>query len=388
MEKKFTPSHAGTEADINRVDNFGFVIHPLSTDYLQKLGVIGFITRFKKDFPRKIERLVTRFPGYRYGKILNIQSPTGRRVNGYIYAVTETPKMMLRGNTGRIYKKLIRLSRMAAGDGARLFGLGAYTKVVGDAGITVEKNSPIPLTTGNSLSAASILWAADYAVKKIGLVGFHNDKYAGRMMIIGATGSIGKVCAKLMAGKWNELVIIAPRIKALETVRQEIRAIAPDCNVIVGNHANDHVDKCDAIITCTSALRKIVDINRVKPGAIICDVSRPFDITREDARKRPDVLVIAAGELLLPGTPDIACDLGLPDRRVYACLAEVALLTLEGRFESFSLGRDLDHLKIKEMDLLARRHGFMLAPLMSHGQIVQEEDFRMCRCQAVRRLGQ
>ena len=77
------------------------------------------------------------------------------------------------------------------------------------------------------------------------------------------------------------------------------------------------------IITTTSAQgRKILDIEMVKPGCVICDVSRPFDIQEEDALKRPDVMVIASGEVQLPGNIDSKVDLGLEGNVVYACLAE------------------------------------------------------------------
>src|SRR6185312_7269033 len=95
---------------------------------------------------------------------------------------------------------------------------------------------------------------------------------------------------------------------------------------------------CDLIVIATSNQSgSVVDIEEVTPGAVICDCSRPLDITPEDARKRPDVLVIESGEVLLPGSPQVTCDIGLPQPVVYACLAETVLLTLEGRFESFSL---------------------------------------------------
>ena len=39
--------------------------------------------------------------------------------------------------------------------GAQIAGLGAFTAVVGDGGITVNERSPIPVTTGNSLTIAA-----------------------------------------------------------------------------------------------------------------------------------------------------------------------------------------------------------------------------------------
>ncbi|MCK5884371.1 MAG: hypothetical protein KAG61_11835 [Bacteriovoracaceae bacterium] len=371
------------------VDKFGFVLHPLSTDHFLKLKVMQLLSKTFPSLASKSETIFSKLPSYRYGKILNIQSEaTGKVVQGHLYTVTDTPRMMLKGSAERMYKKLIKISKMAAKDGAKIIGLGAYTKVVGDAGVTVANNSPIPLTTGNSLSAASTLWTAEYAINKINLVPqTHNGRMAGKAMIIGATGSIGKVCAKLLAEKWTEIVIVAPRVKALEKVRKEIALTAPLCKVTVESDANNLVHECDLVLTATSARRKIVDIEKVKAGAVICDCSRPFDITKEDALKRPDVLVIAAGEVLLPGANiQINCDLGLEDKRMYACLAETALLALEGRHELFSVGRDLCHFRIKEIDYLSRKHGLRLAPLMGHDKTIHEVDYQMCREHAIERL--
>jgi predicted amino acid dehydrogenase len=60
---------------------------------------------------------------------------------------------------------------MAEKLGAQIMGLGAFTKVVGDAGVTVARRSrSIPITTGNSYSASGALWAAADAMKRMGLV--------------------------------------------------------------------------------------------------------------------------------------------------------------------------------------------------------------------------
>src|SRR5689334_23929507 len=41
-----------------------------------------------------------------------------------------------------------------------LFPYTTLFRSVGDAGVTIAQRSPIPVTTGNSLSAAATLWAA------------------------------------------------------------------------------------------------------------------------------------------------------------------------------------------------------------------------------------
>jgi hypothetical protein len=47
---------------------------------------------------------------------------------------------------------------------------------------------------------------------------------------------------------------------------------------------------------------------------------------------------------------------------------------MAGRFESFTLGRDLEMEKVKEIYRLFRKHGFRLAGLRSFGRYVTEEE--------------
>jgi predicted amino acid dehydrogenase len=370
---------------------FGFVVHPLSSsDILRHPYLRPF--RFSKSIKNLSERTLATLPGFKYGKIEGIQSSyDGKKVEGDIYGIFETPKMMLKAEPETIYKKLVTLTEKAFEDENEIFGLGAFTKIVGDAGVTVANRSPLPVTTGNSLSSASTLWAASFAVDRMNMVSKNkeNGVYQGTAMVVGATGSIGKVSAKLLAQSWEKIVLVAPRPYKLLELADEVRALNPECQVKYAVDANVHAHSCDLIITTTSAHgQRIIDIDKVKSGAVICDVSRPFDISEEDAVKRPDVLVIASGEVQLPGDPKLTCDIGLPGNTVYACLAETAILAMEGRFESFSLSRDLSYKKVKEIDRLARKHGVKLSAIMGHDTEITDEEIQLCREHAMRRIAQ
>ena len=96
------------------------------------------------------------------------------------------------------------------------------------------------------------------------------------------------------------------------------------------------------------------------------------------------MLIVESGEVLIPGDIDFGYDIGLPPKVAYACLAETALLAMEGRFESFTLGRQLEMDKVKTIYRLFKKHGFELAELRSHGEIVTDEDFARKRAEARR----
>jgi predicted amino acid dehydrogenase len=120
----------------------------------------------------------------------------------------------------------------------------------------------------------------------------------------------------------------------------------------------------DMIVTSTSgAGKKILDIMKVKPGCVITDVARPLDLPASDVAKRPDVLVIESGEIELPTKVKGLKSIGLPPNVVYACLAETIVLALEGRFEVFTVGRDTEWEKVKEIYKLGIKHGMKLAAI-------------------------
>jgi predicted amino acid dehydrogenase len=216
-----------------------------------------------------------------------------------------------------------------------------------------------------------------------------NNQYQGTCIVIGSTGSIGKVCAKILSKQWKRIVVVAPRpYKVLELV-EHLKEFAPQSEVIGTTNPNKFSPEADLIITSTSAQgERILDIEKVKPGCVICDVSRPFDISLEDAVRRPDILIIASGEVELPGEVRIPKTIGLQGETVYACLAETALLAMEGLHESFSLSRDLSYEKVVQIDRLSRKHGIRLAGIMGHTGEIKESEIQLCREYALKKLKQ
>jgi hypothetical protein len=90
--------------------------------------------------------------------------------------------------------------------------------------------------------------------------------------------------------------------------------------------------------------------------------------------KRPDVLVIESGEILLPGENVEMKDIGLPPRVAYACLAETIVLALEGRYETFTIGREIEWQKVKEIYKLGLKHGMKLAAISGINGVFSDAD--------------
>jgi predicted amino acid dehydrogenase len=357
------------------IRRFAFVVHPLSQEYIKKgFPVPKGTPKFIMD---KVETIAAYMPPMVYCKMSNIVSPTGAEAEGWLISVGGTPKEMLSHSPEFTYRRLLHAAKIAEGLGAQIMGLGAFTKVVGDAGITVARRASIPITTGNSYSASGALWAAADAMRRMGLVKATKDsrRVPAKTMVIGATGSIGSVSARLLAMAFDEVVIAGRDMRKLNELRDSILEDTPDAKVISSTDYDSLLGDMDMIVTSTSgAGKKILDITKVKPGCVITDVARPLDLPPEEVAKRPDVLVIESGEIELPTPVKGMKTIGLPKNVIYACLAETIVLALEGRFEVFTIGRDTEWEKVKEIYKLGIKHGMKLAAISGVKGVYSDED--------------
>ncbi|MCB8985235.1 MAG: serine carboxypeptidase [Ardenticatenaceae bacterium] len=353
------------EAGINR---FAFVIHPLNIKFIHNDPRFLW-TRFLPD--KLVETVAAYMPPIYISRITGGQSPTtGQKIEGYLFSLAATPREMMRHGERFTYGRLNQAARMAERKGARIMGLGAFTSVVGDAGITVAHESDIAITSGNSLTVSATLEAAKQAVIKMG----RQDLTKGKVMIIGATGSIGSICSRLLAQAIFDVVLVSIEPERLIDLKRTIQEETPGAHVTIATRADGLLGDCDLIVTATSAFgQRIVDVSQCKPGAVVCDVARPPDINKAEADLRPDVLVIESGEVLIPGDIDFGYNIGLPPKTAYACLAETALLAMEGRFEDYTLGRNITIERVKEIYRLFKKHEFQIAGLRSFDEYVTDE---------------
>jgi hypothetical protein len=87
----------------------------------------------------------------------------------------------------------------------------------------------------------------------------------------------------------------------------------------------------------------------------------------------------------VPGQVDFHFDFGFPPRMAYACMAETMVLALEGRYESFTLGKEIKIERVKEIAALAERHGFRLGGFRSFESAVHDDEIERIRDSARRR---
>lgn len=364
-----------------RRSRFAFVIHPLSQQYFSNVEPLRTVARVSPSpVMDVVEKAMAYLPPVTYSHVTGIRSPTGAEAEGWLITVGGTPKELMAHSPEFTYARLLAAADIAKKLGAQVMGLGAFTKVVGDAGMTVAKKAPLPITTGNSYSASGALWAAHEAVERLALADVdEHGRIRGKAMVVGATGSIGSVCSRLLALSSDELWLVSPETAKLLSLKHDIERESPRAVVHVAATPDGHLGDMDVIVTATSgAGKRVLDIMAVKPGCVITDVARPLDLSAEDVAKRPDVLVIESGEIELPGDVRLK-DIGLPPGVVYACMAETVVLALEGRYESFTVGRDIEWEKVKEIYKLGLKHGMRLAAITGVNGVFTDEDLSRVR---------
>jgi predicted amino acid dehydrogenase len=368
-----------------RRSRFAFVIHPLSQQFFAQVEPLGTITRLAPGpVVDAMEKAIAYAPPFMFSHVTGITSPTGAEAEGWLISVGGTPKELLSHSPEFTYGKLLQAAEMARKHGAQVMGLGAFTKVVGDAGLTVARRAPLPITTGNSYSASGALWAAHDALEKLDLAVLdEHRRMTGNAMVVGATGAIGSVCARLLALSCDELWLVSPETAKLLALKHDLERESPRATIHVAAKPGEHLADMDLIVTATSgAGKRVLDIMDVKPGCVITDVARPLDLSADDVAKRPDVLVIESGEIELPGDVHMR-NIGLPRGVAYACLAETVVLALEGRYENFTVGRNIEWEKVKEIYKLGLKHGMKLAVISGVNGPYSDDDIARVRTLAL-----
>lgn len=347
---------------------FGFIFHPLDIG----LYADGFSEPdIKKKRPALVQGVMTWFPPFKRATVSGIRSETGAEVVGDMILVSLLPGQILTLNSSFVLDKIIEAGKISQDLGDSIVGLGAYAAQIGHKGAIIAKELNIPVTTGSSYTIAVAIEATLEACKTLDI------KIPGsQVCVIGATGSIGNICSKMFASyRPKKLVLVARNLARLKSLEESIKQNWPDVEVAIELNIYKAVKDADIIITSTSTPSALLDVEVLKKGTVICDVSRPRNVSEEALRLRDDILVIDGGIVQPPGEVDFHFSFGLPPGLAFACMAETMILTLEERFESFSLGGNISLERVEEIRRLAKKHGFKLARMRSFDREVSSSQF-------------
>jgi predicted amino acid dehydrogenase len=357
------------------VDTFAFIIHPIDPkrDVSRKFPLLGRVLS-----ERQIDFFSTFFPPVFISEIEGIKSQaTGKEVKGWFLACPYTPKRMLSLPEQAVYRKIIQTGHLAEKLGARILGLGAYTSVVGDAGVTIARGLDLPVTTGDSYTVTVAVEAIQEAARVMDI-----PIRGATAAVVGASGAIGQVCAELLAEDVERLYLIGRNQEKLEELRHKLLRGA-SAELVISTKM-DVLAEAQLILTVTSALHDVIRPEHLQPGSVVCDVARPRDVSAMVAAARDDILVIDGGMVDVPGPVNFHFNFGFPAGKAYACMAETIALALEGRFEDYSLGKHLTRDRVEEIGVIARKHGFRLSGFRSFEQEVTPDHIETVRRNARR----
>ena len=352
------------------MDSFAFIIHPIDPkrDITRKYPLLG------KALPEPVLHFFSRFwPPLRLSHITGARSEaTGKEIEGWLIAVPYTVQRMLTLPPREVYRKIVAAGHLAEELGAKILGLGAYTSIVGDGGVTIARELAIPVTSGDSYTAAVAVRATREAARLMDI-----ELAQATVAVVGATGAIGGVVAQQLALTAGRMLLIGRRRERLEAVGRQVRAVAGGA-VLLSTEVGD-IREAEVVITVTSAGGNLVRPEYLRRGAVVCDVSRPRDVYRLVAQARDDVLIFDGGLVRAPGAVDFGFAYGPPPELTFGCVAETMTLTFEGYFEDFSLGKNLQLAQVEMIDTWATKHGFRLAALRSFEHELDEQVIRQLK---------
>lgn len=345
------------------MDTFAFIIHPIDPkrDVSRKYPLLGKLLS-----ERQIDFFSTFFPPVYISEITGITSKaSGKEIRGWFIACPLTPRRMMELPVETVYRKIIQTGRLAERLGAKILGLGAFTSVVGDAGVTIARALDVPVTTGDAYTVSVAVQATIQAAARMDL-SLPNETVA----VVGATGAIGRVCAQLLAPQAGRLLLLARNPEKLEQLAAQIKPQAR--GEVVWSNDLRHLRQASVILTVTSAIQAIIEPQHLLPGSVVCDVARPRDVSAMVAASRDDILVIDGGMVDVPGAVDFHFDFGFPPAKAYACMAETMTLALEGRFEDYTVGKEISLERVQEITRLAEKHGFRVSGFRAFEKNVTE----------------
>jgi acetylornithine/succinyldiaminopimelate/putrescine aminotransferase/predicted amino acid dehydrogenase/acyl carrier protein len=330
----------------------------------------------------------------------------GRAACGEFIVVPRTAEELMEMPRAAAVQEVREALRVARNGGARIVGLGAFTSVVTQGGAALAEDG-LPLTSGNSATVAAVRQA-------LRLVLARRRRWLGEstVAVVGAAGSIGRALAIFLCEDAARLLLVGNPLRTPEHGRRQLLTVAgeacrhvvlqasrarhlqrqgPLAQKILAAHDRpapgaplaafamlaERLERRTGLLLCTQdvaaalavadvvvvatnsagATRLVLGADAFKPGAIVCDVSRPRNVGPEVAAARPDLLVMEGGVMALPGRPHLGC-FGLETGLAYACMAETMLLALEQRYVHTSVGPRLDLEEVLLLEALAERHGF------------------------------
>jgi acetylornithine/succinyldiaminopimelate/putrescine aminotransferase/predicted amino acid dehydrogenase len=370
------PSSVSTPCDKRRA-RFAFVVHLLSSGDLRRFDptLAPFADDALEALRSRISQFVKPFP---HGQ-LSIETADGSVAEGELIVLPKLPAELL-ALQGHVAVDLVQSAvDLAVDRGAEVVGLGGFSSIVADGGLPLRRQSGLRVTSGNSLTT----WAAARAVE-IACANHGLTLADSVVAVVGAAGAIGLALSLFFAERAAKLILVGnPRAPASSLTK--LRKVAEDCrrhitagkslssphevantqpakhaavDIVITTDIDRDLPSADVVVTATNAIRPFVASHHLRQRALICDVSRPLNISPDLIAARPD-LRLASGGLVRAPKSAVLGHIEEPGQHevLMACAAETIVLALSGHQSSHLCG-PLDIDTIYNVGRLADGFGF------------------------------
>lgn len=295
-------------------------------------------------------------PSFKLYDHKGFRSKTGQLVDGCFILATFIPDMIEK-DMWTVFSKVVRACKIAEKQGVGIVTLGGFSSIVAERiGHEISREVDVPVTTGNTFTAAMVIEGVLKAASLLGL-----DINSSEIAIVGGTGDIGSGCARALASQVKKITVTGRTKANLKKLKKELSK-KHKARITATTDNKKAVEGADIVIAAASASASILEIDWFKPGAIIADVGYPKNISYTPT-KRDDLLIFSGGLTKTPTRLSFPIDTGLPDDSItYGCFAESIILALEKKYENYSFGRgNIFPEKIEEITNLGKKHGFEIS---------------------------
>ena len=380
------PRLARSESQCNR---FAYVVHLLSMSDIRSFdpSLEPFSDAQVEQFRKRMASVTKPTP---LDKMV-VHRPDGRFAEGEMIVLPHLPSELLALSSKEAVNLVQSAVDLGVARGARVVGLGGFSSIVSYGGNALEQRPGVTVTSGNSLTTWAATRSVEAACARRGLA------MAGcTIAIVGATGAIGHALSLLFAERAGELILVGnPRnpeasLRKLQRVARDCRrhvislaaggreftpgtlaaAIASrpasesdqnpelEASLTLTTDINQHLPRAHIVLTATKAILPFIASRHLREGALVCDVSRPFNVAPEVVRRRPDLRLVSGGLIKAPGSSI----LGRMEERdqpkvLMSCAAETIMLALSG-YQSSHLCGHLEIGTIEEIGRQAESFGF------------------------------
>ncbi|CCH73599.1 putative aminotransferase class-III [Nostocoides australiense Ben110] len=341
---------------------FGFLAHPTSVGLRNHTKLVDLVGRLAEESRHGVASAWGAQPTVPFVEFSQIRSATGATCEGTIHYLPRTAEEVLgdvAGSLDAVRAGVRRLHQV----GAEIVGLGGATSIIGGRGVRTAADAPVPVTSGNSLTAYAAIEALRQCLEVLDI-----SPGSEPIAIVGYPGSIGLAVAQLLLRDGHRLALVHRETSSPDRLRSHLPADLADRATL--HSGLEDVYRTSRLYVSATSSGGVIDPHALRPGSVVVDVALPRDVLSDG--DRADIVVIDGGFVSAGDGVELGGAFAglVPGNQINACVAETMLLALEHRAESFSIGRELAPEGVLEIGGIAARHGFAATPLTSFGKPV------------------